>query len=93
MLNSMVSVCGKAVNSVWDARLKAVDVYPHSVGFTMNHDLQAVYNHNLMPVLTSRFPHFYPQVILAKTTLLARLFSPLSTLPITIATNLKNQER
>ena len=93
MSSTMLSACGKIVNSLGAARRKSVDVYPQNAGSTMNHVQSTVYNYHLLPVFPARFPHFYPQVVLVKIPPLNILFSPLSTVPITTTTNLKKEER
>ena len=93
MLNIVPFACGKIVNSMWDVRLKSVDEYPQNSEFTYVSDTQSVYNPTFMPYLPSYFPHFYPQAFLVKLSPLMSTFSPLSTPPIIITTNLKNQER
>ena len=89
----MHNTCGKDVNSVWDGRRKSVEARPQVVVSNIIRTMTAVYNHSFVPVLTSLFPHGYPQVFSIKSHPLLYMFSPLSTLPITITTNLKNQER
>lgn len=86
-------VCGKIVNSMGIHRQKVVDERPQNDQSVMMQPSQAVYNHNFVPVLTSHFPHFYPQAFMTNFYLLMSSFSPLSTLPITTTTNLKKEER
>jgi hypothetical protein len=91
--SNMFYVCGKVVNSVGIAYAKVVGVHPQNYAHTVFRPTQAGYNPTFMPVLSVHYPHFYPQVILAKIDLLRGVFSPLSTAPTIKTTNLKNQER
>lgn len=93
MFNFFLFACGKVVNSMGIAHVKAVDVHPQN-GTTMFHSAShAGYNPTFMPVLSVHYPHFYPQALLARIDLLEGMFSPLSTVPTIKTTNLKNQER
>lgn len=93
MPKSLTFAWGKVVQSVWDERWLNVDGRPHVRGNILPASIAAVYNHNLMPVSAPRFPHSYPHVFLARFYLLVGVFSPLSTVPITITTILKKKER
>ena len=93
MRSTILSACGKAVQFMGIAHVKAVDVHPQNDATMFHVAVQAVYNPTFMPVLSVNYPHFYPQAFLAKIDLLEGMLSPLSTVPTIKTTNLKNQER
>ena len=84
----MLSTWGKVVKNLRIHSWIAVDDYPqiqYIVSFRHN---QAVYNHSRILIFPTVFTRTFPHRFLHKISLLRHLFSPLSTPPITISTNL-----
>lgn len=89
----MYKTCVQLVNELWTGGRQTVDGHPQNmVGNNMN-IAKTVQNHIFLPHPSDRFPHTFPHACGNIITLLISSFSPLSTQPITITTNLKNKER
>lgn len=84
----MLNTWGKLVKNLRIRSWVAVDDYPQNLFATLPTHNNPVYNHLVLPVLPTVFTRTFPQHILHNTPPFKTLFSPLSTPPITISTNL-----
>lgn len=84
----MYNAWGKVVKNLRIHSRLAVDEYPQKLPAPTTYRSNTVYNHLVLPVLQTAFTRTFPQYFFQETLPLRRLFSPLSTPPITITTNL-----
>lgn len=89
----MSNAWGKVANNMRVVGLFSVDVHPHIYIHPTIWLYKSVYNYLFLPTLPAFFTRRFPQDFLPILPLLSSFFSPLSTLPITITTNLKFKER
>lgn len=81
---------GKAAHYVRMRSSRIVDSCPQITKKTTTRTIKTVHNVTFPPTYPDIFPSFFPQAKSSKMTLLINRFSPLSTSPITITTNLKS---
>ena len=84
----MLNTWGKVVKNLRIHSWFTVDAYPQNQGAIQSIHLYHVYNYPQILIFRTVFTRTFPHRFLHKILLLRRLFSPLSTPPITISTNL-----
>lgn len=82
--------CGKNAHKQGITYRQVVDGYTQMVYIGRYTSLTNVYNHILLPFFDSINTRSYPQLFQPYFYLLCRTLSPLSTIPITTTTKLKN---
>lgn len=82
----MSNGCVKHAEILGKSRSYPVGDHPQSWAYRIATHMQYVYNHSFTPTFALLFTHDYPQQKTRYLHLLRRLFSPLSTPPITITT-------